>query len=281
MIFTRALWAIAWAGIAYTVIVWAAILTYKLVQVTLPHQFIVFEIVLALALIAAVVYAIITRPSLQTAAVAIDERLALKEKFSTALYARNSTDPFARAAVRDAEKTAENVSLHKRFPIQFPNAFGGTAGMIVLALLTAWLLPTFDLLGVQAKRTAKAAVLEQSQTQAREAVHKAIAEISAAPKVVTDKDQIKMALADLQTMANKPDVDPTHAKNTAEKAMQDLQEAMKDRVKKNSDYVAAQKEVQEFAKMAPPPTTPARWPMRTRRSLRGNLTRPSRIFRRR
>ena len=36
------------------------------------------------------------------AAVAIDARLSLKEKFSTALYARPIKDPFAQAVVKDA-----------------------------------------------------------------------------------------------------------------------------------------------------------------------------------
>jgi hypothetical protein len=252
MIATRALWALAWAGIVYTIIVWAAILIYKLVRVTLPHQFVVFEIALGIACIAAVVYAIVTRPSAKTAAVEIDARLALKEKFSTALFVRESSDPFARAAVRDAENTAENVSLHKRFPIQFPRAFGGTAGMILLALLTAYLLPEFDLFGVQSRRVAKAAIVDQAQAQARETVRKAIAEIAAAPKIITDKQDIKLAVADLQAMQNKPDIDPTHAKNTADKAMQELQQAMKDRVKKNSEYVQAQQEVKEFSKLSPP-----------------------------
>ena len=252
MIATRALWALAWAGIVYTIVVWAAILIYKLVRVTLPHQFVLFEIALGVACIAAVVYAIVTRPSAKTAAVEIDARLALKEKFSTALFVRESADPFARAAVRDAENTAENVSLHKRFPIQFPRAFGGTAAMILLALLTAYLLPEFDLFGVQSRRVARAAIIDQSQAQARETVRKAIAEIAAAPKVITDKQDIKLAVADLQAMQNKPDIDPTHAKNTAEKAMQELQQAMKDRVKKNSEYVQAQQEVKEFSKLSPP-----------------------------
>src|SRR5690606_33538633 len=74
----------------------------------------------AVAVIGSLIWAIVHRPTPHDAAVAIDLELGLKEKFSTALYARNQTDPFAQAAVRDAEQTAENVSLHKRFPLRWP-----------------------------------------------------------------------------------------------------------------------------------------------------------------
>src|SRR5262249_26275545 len=60
----------------------------------------------AAALVAAVIYAVVRRPNTHDAAIAIDERLGLKEKFSTALAMRTVTDPFAQAAVRDAEYTA-------------------------------------------------------------------------------------------------------------------------------------------------------------------------------
>src|SRR6476646_8403187 len=66
-------------------------------------------------------YAFWRRPSKHQAAVAIDEKLELQEKFSTALYIRPSTDPFAAAAVRDAEQTAEKVNLQDKFSIRFPS----------------------------------------------------------------------------------------------------------------------------------------------------------------
>src|SRR5579864_5384725 len=105
----------------------------------------------------------IGRQSLHQAAVANDERLALKEKFSTALYVRTSQDPFAKAAVKDAERTAENVSLHKRFPIEVPKAAGGTAAAVIAVFLTAWLVPTFDLLGVQANRLKQTEAAQSEQ----------------------------------------------------------------------------------------------------------------------
>src|SRR4051812_27531918 len=76
-------------------------------------------------------YAFWRRPTAHQAAVAIDERLALQEKFSTALYVRPSSDPFAAAAVRDAERTAERVNLQDKFAIKFPSHAAITVAMAV------------------------------------------------------------------------------------------------------------------------------------------------------
>ena len=244
--------ALTWALIGYGLVVWAAILIDKLVQVRLPREMIWFWVGIGLTVAGAVAYTIWRRPTRQQAAVAIDERLALKEKFSTALYVRPSKDPFAMATVRDAEITADKVSLHQRFPIEIPAAVGGTAAVIVLVFVTAWLLPTFDLFGVQARRQAQAEQLQLQQTQARESVRKAIAQIEAAPRAVAEKPEIKMALQTLKEFRNKPTVNPEQASRTAQKAVQDVQEAIKEKIKQNRDYAITQEEMKDFKTIAPP-----------------------------
>ena len=244
--------ALAWAGIGFAVVVWAAVVIDKLVQLTPPRPMLWFWIGLGLTFVGAFAYTIWRRPTRQQAAVAIDERLGLKEKFSTALFIRPSKDAFAMAAVRDAESTADKVSLQKRFPIQIPTVLGGTAAAIVLVFLTAWLLPTFDLFGVQARRQASANELVEQQTQARESIRKAIAQIEAAPKAVADKPEIKMALHDLKELRNNPTVNPEHASRTAQKAVQDVQEAIKEKIKQNRDYAITQEELKDFKNIAPP-----------------------------
>src|SRR5690349_3366922 len=140
----------AWSLIAFFVAVVIALVVNRVIfgREDLPHRAIWFWSAFGVALAAGAVFAILRRPTPQQAAVSIDQQLALKEKFSTALFIRASKDPFAAAAVRDAEKTAENVSLRKRFPVQFPLAGMGTLGAALCAALVAWLLPTFDLFGV-------------------------------------------------------------------------------------------------------------------------------------
>ena len=112
--------AIAWASLIYAALVWVGIVIDRMLQVRLPHVMIWVWAAAGAGVLAALFYAIIRRPTAHDAALAIDERLALKEKFSTALYARSMKDAFADAAVKDAERTAENVSLSRRFPLEFP-----------------------------------------------------------------------------------------------------------------------------------------------------------------
>src|SRR5215218_704484 len=125
----RFLSALAWAVLIYLALIEVAILVDRIVRVHPPRPMIWVWAGLGVAVVSAIVYALVKRPTRHEAAVAIDERLALKEKFSTALFVRPLKDPFAQAAVKDAERTAENVSLHKRFPLAFPRASVGTVAM--------------------------------------------------------------------------------------------------------------------------------------------------------
>src|SRR5439155_13589817 len=121
----------------------------------------------------------------------------------TALYARPSRDPFAQAAVRDAERTAENVSLHKRFPLSFPRAGYMTLAAALVVLLTAQFLPAMDLFGRQKKEEAKAVQL-QEQARVREAVQKALVTVNSMPKTAETQDAIKQAQKDLKDLLAQP-----------------------------------------------------------------------------
>src|SRR6185437_7574194 len=112
--------AMAWAGIVFLAAVLLGIVIDRVFGVRLPRLAIWVWSGAAACVLGALIFALVRRPSKLDAAVAIDERLALKEKFSTALFARSMKDPFAAAAVKDAEATADNVSLYKRFPVEFP-----------------------------------------------------------------------------------------------------------------------------------------------------------------
>ena len=91
---TRFLYAIAWALLIYAAVVWGAIVVDRLTHVRPIRPDIWFFSGLGASLRAAIIYAFIKRPDAKAAAVAIDERLALKEKFSTAIYVRPSSDPY-------------------------------------------------------------------------------------------------------------------------------------------------------------------------------------------
>src|SRR5207342_641617 len=120
------------------------------------------------ALISAL-WAGLTRPSREQAAVAIDEKLRLKEKFSTAIYVRPSSDPFAMAAVRDAERTAEHVDLAKQFPIAFPKPAYTTIILGCCAFMLAQFVTPLSLFGQKTLDPKKPETLVAQQA-AKEAV---------------------------------------------------------------------------------------------------------------
>lgn len=245
MAFQRFLQALAWACIALAALSGGVILTYKLFLVQLPHEnrWLLGGLIAAAG--AALAYAIIRRPTSHEAAIAIDERLALKEKFSTALYARGSSDPFAQAAVRDAEHTADNVSLHKRFPLAFPRA-AYTAVIVAAFALALTLLPTIDLFGRQVEQQRQEAERKQV-TEARQAIKQAIAQLNSIPKAAADEKFIKEAKQDLEVMLNKPITDPAKARRTAASALKGVEEAMRKKIEDSGKYAQA-KEDERIAK---------------------------------
>src|SRR2546430_1703913 len=85
---SRFLAGLAWAALIYAAIIWGAIAIDRVVHVRPPLAYWWFLGGVGLTILVAIIYGIIKRPSAQVAASAIDERLGLKEKFSTALYVR-------------------------------------------------------------------------------------------------------------------------------------------------------------------------------------------------
>lgn len=244
--------ALAWAGIVYAIVVGAAVLIYKLVQLSLPHQSVWFWAGLGVTVAVSIAFTIWQRPSRRQAAVAIDERLALKEKFSTALYARTSNDPFAIAAVRDAEQTASAVNLQRKFPIRVPRVAGGTVLAAIVVLLIAWFFPMFDLFGVKAAQVARSQAVEQNQQQARDTVHRAILAIDAAPPSVAEKPEIQMAKRELLAMHGAKTIDPERAQSTGQKAIEQVEQAIKQKIQENKDFAITQEEMRDFKNMTPP-----------------------------
>ena len=251
---TMSVWlrALAWAGILYAIVVWAALVVDRLVRMRLPREHVWFWAGVGATLAVSLAYTIWRRPSRQQAAVAIDDRLQLKEKISTALYVRSINDPFAIETVRDAERTADKVSLGKQFPVKVPQAAGGTVLAVIAVFLTAWLLPTFDLFGVQARQAARTQAEILTQQQARDAVHRAIAQIDSAPRSVQQSMDMKIAKRDLEDLLKRPSLDPDRAKSTAEKAVQNVQQAIKNKIQENKEFAVTQQEMKDFKDLAPP-----------------------------
>jgi hypothetical protein len=248
-IFVRAM---AMALLIYAGVVWINILVDRLLLVHLPKWDLLFWIGLGVSIATALGYALWRRPTDRIAAVAIDEKLGLKEKFSTALYARQLNSPFAAATVRDAEAAADGVNLHGKFKLQFPRA-GYWAIAAFGAVLLTYQLDRQHLFASPVQVAKKAHQREQSAKEAKEVIKKAIATVEQAPKSVADDEKIALAKKELDRALTMADKDPVAAKRTALKAAQEMQDAIKEQIKNNQKYAQAKANDEMFKEMKSPP----------------------------
>ncbi|HEY8665461.1 MAG TPA: hypothetical protein VIL86_02290, partial [Tepidisphaeraceae bacterium] len=242
---------LAWASAIFAAMVWLAILVQKLFAVHPPRPDIFIFSGLGAVVLTALVYSIWRRPTPHQAAVAIDEKLALKEKFSTALYIRPSNDPFAMAAVRDAEQTADNVSLQKRFPVTFPTAGYSTMLIAALAILSFFFLPTADLFGKQQQSIRQQAEAEKA-AGIRKVIERAQVKVDAVPKTAASEEAIKLAKTELANMLAKPPKDADAARLSAFKAIQNMDQAIKQQIKDSDHFAESQNDDKMFRSMSPP-----------------------------
>jgi hypothetical protein len=251
MLLTGMLQAVAWTLLVYAAVVWVVILVGKLFQLHLPREWVWFWSGLGVAVATGIGYAVWRRPTRQHAAVAIDERLGLKEKFSTALYVRPSTDPFAAAAVRDAEVTAERVHLQDKFPVRFPMTSLFAAGVGLVAFLTGVFVSPMDLLGREALKARE--LQEQArETDVKQEIKKAIASIEAAPVQVQKEEGIQLAKQDLRQMLARPVTDPTTAARKAQDALEDVK-AQTRKIREAQNYAQALNEMKQWKQLADKP----------------------------
>lgn len=101
------------------------------------------------------------------AAMAIDRAAGLKERVSSALALMQSSDPFARATVADAERVAASVHLPSQLPLKAPRRWPLPATTLAVAALVWLFMPTLNLLaGEREKPTdTKAAQVEKQNIQ--------------------------------------------------------------------------------------------------------------------
>jgi hypothetical protein len=245
--------ALAWAGVVVASLALLGVLIDRILGWHPPRPEIWLYALGAAGLLGAVAYALHRRPDARAAAIPIDQKLGLKEKISTALYIRDSKDPFARAAVVDAEQAARNVAVNlgEHFPLVFPKPAYASIGLAVLAFLSYKTIDPMDLFGHQA------AVQQQVDQQAkaddaRKVVEKALMTVATIPPAAADAEVLKQAKANLQAMLDHPISDPNKAKRTAVQALQDLNESIKNRVKESAKYAEAQNQAKMFRSMQKP-----------------------------
>lgn len=103
-----------------------------------------------------------TRPGTLNAALVLDAAAGLKERLSTALTVRRVTDPFAQAAVSDAERAAGRVHVPTQIRYRAPTLWPWSLATACAAVILAAFLPPMDVFGRdrRVERTVPLAELE-------------------------------------------------------------------------------------------------------------------------
>ncbi len=234
--------SLGWAALMVASALLLGVLVYKFIGFRVPP--LTIALAAGIGVLVSLGWAIYRRPSARHAAVQIDQKLNLFEKFSTALYVRRDTDAFSQAAVRDAEQSAEKVNLAGQFGLELPQAAFWAIPIAVAAILAMY-LPLFDVFGHR-----EAAKNHDAQIAKVEAVRKIAKDNLAQVDVVDvkhwgDPEQVKQIRKALEQIVDKPITDVDKAQVTAAQAMQDLNKAMQDEAKRVKDAAKAQEEARK------------------------------------
>ncbi len=195
---------LAWAGAAWLIV----IVVQKTFLPDLPSGYAALAAAAA-AVVAALVWLIPTAEDRITAAIALDQAGAIKERLSTALYLRASSDPFSQATVADAERTAAMIQVRSALPLRYPRRVRLAAAGWGAALLVLWLLPTFDVTGqLQARQQRQEAEKKQQEIVARqvEQIRQAREQLQKSSKPDTEfNEKLKRIENQLTSMMQQPE----------------------------------------------------------------------------
>lgn len=249
-IFTATL---AWTATIFAAGILVGVLVDRIFLLSLPKPMIWLGGGAAATVIAAMIYAILKRPAANLAAIPIDDKLGLKEKISTALSCRNNDDPFAKAAVADAEETARQVvvNMGQHFPLSFPRPAYAAMSLALVAFLSYQYIDPMNFFNREEKQRQQQ-IQQQQAESVKKTIQQALAKVEAMPKVAGAEEAVRLAKAELQAMLTQPIADPAKANRTAVKALQDVNEAMKEQIKNSAKYAQAQNEMKMMRSMQRP-----------------------------
>ncbi len=239
----------AWTGLLLAVGVLIAVIGQRVLDRAIAHPAELFLIGFGGTVFGAWISSIVRRPSADAAAVKIDQALGLKEKFSTALYARPLSDPFAQAAVRDAEAAAMRVSLYNRFPLKFPRQAIATAVVFLVAFLVAQFMPPLHLFAKHEKELARQAQ-GGSQSQHSEYVKQAMPTIMAPAALANAGEKIRRATDELNKAIATDEGDELRNHRSVLSALQDYNKTMVEELKKNEKFQTAMEDRNEMSAIA-------------------------------
>jgi hypothetical protein len=200
----------------------AAVLVERLLALTILTP-VTLGVFAASASLLVVIPWLLKIPTPMQASLLLDERLGLRERFSTTLALAASEDPFAQAARVESSRVIEAADPRKHFPIRPTStwAYGAALWVIVVALVL--FLPQKDLLGLMRRREQRDLNARQL-VQTRAEVIQATESVRAAVQQLGDPN-LAEDLARLDKIMEA--ADPLEIKREAIKALGDLSEKVK------------------------------------------------------
>lgn len=184
----RAVEAVPRATIAAAIALLAAFLAGKLLPIEMPEWWITSVVISVCALAAVAIRAAIQPPTALEAAIEADQALGLRDRLSIAVASRGSDDPFAQAAVADAERRAADpalrATLRRTLRPGTPQGWWWAIPVIVVAVLVEALVPAIS--------WTPSANAEES-VAARDEANEALAELDTA---IREQPELESALGD-------------------------------------------------------------------------------------
>lgn len=184
----RAVEAVPRATVAAAIALLAAFLAGKLLPIEMPEWWIASVVISVCALAAVAIRAAIQPPTALEAAIEADRALGLRDRLSIAVASRGSDDPFAQAAVADAERRAADpalrATLRRSLRPGTPQGWWWAIPVIVVAVLVEALVPAIS--------WTPSANAEDS-VAARDEANEALAELETA---IREQPELESALGD-------------------------------------------------------------------------------------
>jgi hypothetical protein len=199
-----------------------SVLTERLLALGIINRWTIWSLCVTVLAVVVLLW-LLKQPSRLQVSLLVDQRLGLRERFSTTLALAGSKDPFADAARNEAYQVAGRVSLRGHFPVRPSRCWLYAAGTWVLAAALFLWMPQKDLRGSIGKRQQKEKAAKQLQ-RAEVAVKQASDPVRLAVKRLDDPN-LNEALSRLDQMTGS--ANPEDIKRQAIRKLGDLSEKLK------------------------------------------------------
>lgn len=208
-------------------IVLGLVVAAKMTPAIAPNWTVVLAVLGVLVLLLAFAIAWFTRPSQFSIAALLDERLGVKDRFTTAIHCAHRDDPFAQAALQDALECAGSSEMKPRIAAAFaPQAPGGVWIAPVMGLLAfmLWMtVPAGDLFA--AGDPDAIAQAEDERQDAEDTMRAVLEQIEENPSLSEELGEIGDAFA---LDESRPDATAEDGRREALRRVSDLDRRLED-----------------------------------------------------